>query len=695
MAISELAQYQRRTTGDVPAATMGTTATAIGNRIYVIAGRLVSTKQMTLDVYRFDLSSCHWKKLSVDTTNSPPARYFHTAAAYGQSIVIHGGMGNLEGAEALCVLGDVLLFDTKKETWTTCYSPEQATATDLQPRPRYAHLSVVSGNKLVILGGQDIQNDYLEDAALYDLELHTWTGIHPLTKQCGAYRSVAVNVQLQPDAAYPKDSTTELNAAEIFETRITTSPVSSRESWPNRSKVPGNGLDPEVPLSDVASTVDPSIKPMTPLEKHDRVPSSIPVETDYLCLYSNFSFLDVQRELHLLGIVKNDFHIIADQSASLKGPELPPGLRFPSASVIGTHMLISGTYLSDASQSFNIWTMCLETYQWNKLDLDALLTAGSWNKGIYLEAAESYVVLGNRDRSLLEDYNKRQVNCDHVIVLNTRAFGLSSPTGVNMSPMARDLGLLAMNDFAFADTDLITLDGTVIPVLSKIVISKWPGFIDIIGTAMNSGRPLSAVIAEPTHESTIADRVAAISSAQDQANTSMLLNYVTTRPRCFYMPYPHTLVQAFVHFLYTDQLPTSTLTSVDQLCALLLFKATIDDRGTNPCLYRLRKLCKDCLHRLLSSENARKVYEVGVLTGQRGLQIRAMQTLSANQTDSSGAAKKEAKPEQQKQEAVQQPVLAVDGLNEEQAHVTTDLETNDVLDGEVNSVRRNMSALTV
>lgn len=643
MVVSAVAQFQRRTTGDVPPATMGSTVTVVGKMIYVIAGRLVASKQMISDVYCLDLTTCIWRKLVIEGANLPPARYFHTAAAYGQSIVIHGGMGNLEGAEAMCVLGDVVLFDTKKKTWTTCYSPELSTATDLQPRPRYAHLSVVSSTRLVILGGQDIQNDYLEDAAVYDLQQHTWTGIHPLTKQCGTYRSTAVNGEMHSAASYPTDSSSELKAAGLFECTTTTSAshASSGESLPDGGNQTRNELG-RMPSHASVATVSsvsslnrsipsnraiPAPKIKQEKSENDSISSS-PSPTEYICLYSNFSFRDVQRELHLIGLVNDGFNIVRDQSASLVGPVLPPGLRFPSGNIIGDRMVISGTYLSNSSQSFSVWVMSMSSFIWQKIDLDALLSVGSWNKGIYCEAMESYCIFGNRDRSLLDDYNKRQINYDHLTVLNLDAFGMTNPAGMNMSPTARDLGLLAMADPVFTDMDLITQDGTVIPVLSKILISKWPGFLDIIASTLNPGRPSSVISTNSMHDSTIADRVASILSAQDQANTSMLLNYATTRPRCFYMPYPHAIVHAFVRFLYTDLLTPSLEQSVDQLCALLVFSCTLNDRGTNPHLYRLNKLCKDCLHRLLTPKNARGIYEIGILTGQTGLQIRALEVMN-------------------------------------------------------------------
>jgi len=76
------------------------------------------------------------------------------------------------------------------------------------PKPRYAHLSSVSGNRLFIIGGQDLDSVWLDDVYIYDLNSRTWVLKRDYPRHCGTYRSVAVSAGLrvhqpQDDARNP------------------------------------------------------------------------------------------------------------------------------------------------------------------------------------------------------------------------------------------------------------------------------------------------------------------------------------------------------------------------------------------------------------------------------------------------------------------------------------------------------------
>jgi hypothetical protein len=86
----------------------------------------------------------------------------------------------------LCVLADLIVYDTVRRIWsfptipvvsTSSNSPTaspHSTTTPLGPSPRYAHLSCISNSCLVILGGQDLGNRYLQEISVLDLERMVW-----------------------------------------------------------------------------------------------------------------------------------------------------------------------------------------------------------------------------------------------------------------------------------------------------------------------------------------------------------------------------------------------------------------------------------------------------------------------------------------------------------------------------------------
>lgn len=189
---------------------VGCSVTVVGDSIYVFGGRLVSSRKMVSSLYSLDLTTLVWRKLwpspsapslpstSSSVTNSsssssssatangdvgPAARYFHSAEAWGNKIVLFGGEGysttpatDPSEAPLLRTLDDVWLWDTMASQWE-----EVETGVDdgvERPEARYAHLGVVntcfageevgeggSGAEdegresvMIVMGGQDISN---------------------------------------------------------------------------------------------------------------------------------------------------------------------------------------------------------------------------------------------------------------------------------------------------------------------------------------------------------------------------------------------------------------------------------------------------------------------------------------------------------------------------------------------------------
>jgi len=66
-------------------------ATVIANRMFVIGG-LIGIEKINLDTFVFDTLSYTWEVLNIDKGNFTP-RYSHTAVAFGNQIIILGGVG--------------------------------------------------------------------------------------------------------------------------------------------------------------------------------------------------------------------------------------------------------------------------------------------------------------------------------------------------------------------------------------------------------------------------------------------------------------------------------------------------------------------------------------------------------------------------------------------------------------------------
>ncbi|CDR88222.1 related to Ral2 protein, implicated in activation of ras1 [Sporisorium scitamineum] len=504
-SIANLSSRLHLCSGDVPPPLVGASATLVepfqhglakgGAKVYLFGGRLVSSRRMVNTLYLLDLDEMKWSRLTPTSkpklgstepaasasSEQPQPRYFHSADLWRDKIIFFGGMGYSQGAqdpntgapsEELCVLDELLAFDLATQQWDYSFdvashnlasSSSHTEAT--QPAPRYAHLSSLSGNTLSIIGGQNLANQYVESINLFSLSQNRWIGAQRFRKQCGSYRSLAVGAKcLYKDGekakCYPR-AKDPLVGADANGT--------SGASAPNGHSAANQGDKVE----------------QNPLPMSCRSEPNQPLP---VYLYSNYNFTDVRRELEVLTVqgqadtagssgadkpqqrARSDsiasqesaldvdgpltpsqaaaapsssgpFVSMEDRSNHMGGVTLPPGLRFPTGALLGPYLLISGTYLANATQSFSIWALHLPTMVWSRIEPGSALSTGSWNRALLWPSKNRLVVVGHKERDLVSDYNHRQTNWDHVVVLELEAWGIYQPPTSVLSEAAVQLGL--------------------------------------------------------------------------------------------------------------------------------------------------------------------------------------------------------------------------------------------------------------
>ncbi|KAK0382707.1 hypothetical protein NLU13_9803 [Sarocladium strictum] len=669
-----------RTTGREPHPLVGATTTVLGDKLYVFGGRILSRSRpapLTSDLYELDLIRRHWTKLET-TGDIPPPRYFHSMCALGDTkMVCYGGMSPMapapgstastEQQSEVTVMSDIYIYDVPTRKWT--FIPTQD-----PPQGRYAHCACIlpstasfsshraplsalrhnpssgnpnegriginidgsGGSEMIIVGGQDGANHYIEHVSVFNLRSLKWTATQSLGKSCGAYRSVA--------AALP----------------------------PSISAVIGRGYQ--------NGAQRPDQTPQT--NTRDAMSSML--------IYSNYNFLDVKLELQ----IRTSDGTLHERPMS--GTYSPPGLRFPNGGVLDNHFVVSGTYLTSSKQEYALWALDLRTLTWSRIDAGGgVFGQGSWNRGVLWSRRNTFVILGNRKRSLVDDYNHRRINFSNVCMVELEAFGFydnprkssplsgfisaSSPyTGPGLS-IARKAGYTAggryhskaseeLGEKAFAmrelsDMDILCIGGERIPVNSRIVARRWgPYFVQLLreGTATQDGSDaatlrsglssnrLRASALTITPSSRAADSSASIASTLlsggagnappstagsnttgsapapgDEVNPATLNTAPTpsslppnSRPRCLYLPHTYLTIQALLHFLYTSSLPppSSPLCTPQILCSLL--------QVARP--YRIDGLLEaviERLHALLDSRNAAAVFNATAMAagGGRGI----------------------------------------------------------------------------
>lgn len=444
--------------------------TLIGeDEVYVFGGRLVPTRTMVATLYCLDLRSLEWRKVwpaqadgeavaSGDEEPSPPgafegersdgsdtfapqARYFHSACAWGDRLVIFGGEGYGPTAPgttpdtpspendptlALKTLDDVCIWDTKARRWvdgaTSCREGVE------RPAARYAHLGVVTSVKveegegetrearersvMLVMGGQDIRNTCALRASVSDVEPP------PLTSQSQSHADLhSVNV-------LDLDSMTWIQASN-WDRHIGT--YRAVATCPRYTVLPSTAAQP-VPASSSDATEDAqrAVRGERGAEKalglnegeslvqlsHSTFPTA--PDPEPLILFSNFNFTQVRRDLDLLASPLSASNPLeaTSLSSSFSGTSLPPGLRFPTGAIVGHHLLVFGTFLSSAINNFSIWALDLgpggasgikervekgEKLEWTRVDPGSVLAKGSWNRAVTWR--NSVVVLGDRGES--------------------------------------------------------------------------------------------------------------------------------------------------------------------------------------------------------------------------------------------------------------------------------------------------------
>ncbi|KAI4278212.1 MAG: hypothetical protein L6R38_005303, partial [Xanthoria sp. 2 TBL-2021] len=679
--LSGLVCNVHRATGKEPHGLVGATTTILGDKLYVFGGRVLSRRRppLTADLYELDLIRRHWTKL--ETAGDIPApRYFHSVCALGDTkLICYGGMAPattspranapapnpLDPQPEVVVMSDIHIYDAPTRSWM--YIPTGDT-----PQGRYAHCAAVlpssavfasanaplsaihhnpaSANphqgsigvdldgsgaaEMVVVGGQDSANHYIEQISVFNLRSLKWTATRTLGRSCGAYRSVVAPLTTMPA------SRIGLNQADNLE------------------------------------------------DTYDRADSAN--EGSSMLIYSNYNFLDVKLELQVR---------LADGSLvekPMNSQYSPPGLRFPNGGVLDNHFVVSGTYLTSSKQEYALWALDLKTLTWSRIDAGGnVFSQGSWNRGVLWSRRNTFVILGNRKRSLIEDYNHRRINFSNICMVELEAFGLydnprrawpnlsvrsfSAPIlppglaprlpifgGRPYSSAAMDLGQMALAFRELSDMDLLAIGGERIPVNSHLLARRWgPYFVQLLSesshttastastyqpdsNSSNSGtntlRPsvnsagqsiasrnssvtITPSVNAPSQHSagTNATYVGSSSSTSNrisgpQAGEALPLDAPSayklnpaSRPRQLYLPHTVLTINALVHFLYTSSLPPTThhLCTPQILCSLLQLARPYRVDG-------LLEAVVERLHQVLDGRNAAAVFNAAAMAAGGG-----------------------------------------------------------------------------
>ncbi|CAO3656841.1 unnamed protein product [Mucor hiemalis] len=595
-SISGIITQIHATIEEVPPALVGASVNVIDDKAYVFAGRLATSRKMTNYLYILDLHTLAWSRhIPPPNSDKPPkARYFHSTSVYKKQLIIFGGMGYSRiSTDGLCVLDDISVLDTE----TMCWSKPTIQPSLYSPQSRYAHLSSVTDDKLIVIGGQDIENNYLDEMNVLNLKSWEWEQVKTFEKHVGAYRSIAVTAP--PGNRFPSGTPANNSNSSFMKNEENNN--STIEDLPNFTHN-DNDVDMMAGGSGSGSLNGASHRASTVRQFQYGSLQSVD-EPNPVYLYTNYNFADVRRELQLI---------------------------FSSAQIE-----ITGTVFNN----------------------------GSWNRGVLYENANRFLVFGNSTRSLLDDYNHRQVNFEHIAMVDLEAFGVYSLPKVTCSSLAQEMGLRLLNEPAVSDFHIITQDNLSVPVNSAVLSQRWPYFANLMKNNHELVKQNAGSKRSSQHQSTEAEQknTAIIEKKVENSDSSSITSSVADtiegadlQPpqveeveqamndiistssleedninelkliKSHYMsfPYPHTVVIALLQFIYTDNLLTAQQYQPHILSQLLLLSDMYD-------IPRLRELATHALHQMLNMSTAPLIFETAALSHQTSLQIRALKMMIA------------------------------------------------------------------
>jgi hypothetical protein len=338
------------TTGDIPPPLVGATTVIVHDMLYVFGGRVSDGSRLTSDLYKLDLNLRYWTQIETKG-DTPSPRYFHSTCKYGDDkLVCFGGMSKRDGL-SITIGGDHEMVEMS-DTHIYDITANTWTLVDVQacPKGRYAHCASI------------------------------------VTKEEEPYHYEMVIVGGQDSA---NKYLLEINVLDLYSLEWTEPSMIDQNMGLYRTLI--------TPLrEDLVSHIGTGEAGRRHVDWNSKGSGSA------LAIFSNYNFLDV----------KHEFQIRLSDGAMIEMQFPPPyhptlALRFPSGGIIHNHLIVSGAYLTTKKQNYVFWALNLSTLMWTRVGSPI---QGSWNKGIVWESKGMFLMLGDKEKDLVDDYNHRRMN---------------------------------------------------------------------------------------------------------------------------------------------------------------------------------------------------------------------------------------------------------------------------------------------
>eukprot|EP00958_Prasinococcus_capsulatus_P001281 scaffold111_cov404-Prasinococcus_capsulatus_cf.AAC.28 len=186
-------RWKQITTHNTPPARQGAAAVVHEGQMYLSGGE--RRGYVYKDVYKYSFRNKKWTFISPNTTESPAARYDHTAVVHDDHMYIFGGR-TYDGS----ALSDLVAFDLRALSWSTVTDDVEGLD------PVFGQSAVVVQDSMYVFGGFDIATRLPKDTLWkFDFALSQWFNLGPneMATGLGATTSAGVENSITLPAATP------------------------------------------------------------------------------------------------------------------------------------------------------------------------------------------------------------------------------------------------------------------------------------------------------------------------------------------------------------------------------------------------------------------------------------------------------------------------------------------------------------
>ncbi|XP_032242533.1 uncharacterized protein LOC5516806 isoform X1 [Nematostella vectensis] len=138
-------------------------AVVCGDCLFIFGG-YIDIRGATNELWKYDIGTDKWSRERSRSSQWPSPRYSHSAAVFDKSMVVFGGL------EELQCKNDLWLWNIAAKKWTRIKAKGS-------PPPIFGHTAAKVGDGMLVFGGESTDGTLYNHLWRFDFDLRSWTAI--------------------------------------------------------------------------------------------------------------------------------------------------------------------------------------------------------------------------------------------------------------------------------------------------------------------------------------------------------------------------------------------------------------------------------------------------------------------------------------------------------------------------------------